>query len=107
MRRPSGDQLGLELIACVAPKESIAFPVESRRTISDLPRLCLTAAMREPSGDQRGSAHCTLMVVDVIGTDSHASLERGTNRVVAGSSCTATISPSARTSGAVNRAPIV
>ena len=107
MRRPSGDQLGLELIARVAPKESIVFPAESRSMISDLPRLCFTAAMREPSGDQRGSAHWTSMLVDVIGTSVRPSRESRTSLVVAGSSCTATISPSARASGAVNRAPVV
>ena len=54
--------------------------------ISDLPRLCFTAAMREPSGDHRGSAHCVSMLVAVSGTRVRPSRESRTSLVVAGSS---------------------
>src|SRR6266480_1264687 len=107
MRRPSGDQLGLEFIACDAPKESIVLPLEPRITTSDAPRLCLIAAIREPSGDHRGSAHCTSREEPVRAVIERPSGDSRTRRVVAGSLWTATISPSERTSGAVRRAPVV
>ena len=85
----------------------MTFPAESRMTISDRPRLCRTATMRDPSGDQRGSDHCTSRVVAVIGAMRFPSGDTRTILVVAGSSCTATISPSDLTSGVVSLAPFV
>src|SRR3954454_18308462 len=107
MRRLSGDQLGPVVVARVAGKLAATFPAVARTTISDLPLVWRTAAIRDPSGDQRGSAHCTSGLGGVRDLSVRGSAVSVTSVVVAGWSCTATISPSLLASGAVSRAPTV
>src|SRR5687768_18099609 len=91
MRRPSADQVGPELIARVAPKVWRRFPSASNTASPASPLLCLTATIRVPSGDHRGSAHCTSRLDAVRGTIVFPSLDTVTSRVVPGIACTATI----------------
>src|SRR5882762_6080276 len=94
MRAPSGDQLGCEFIERDAPNDISHPPFSSSTTICEIPRVCSTATIRDPCGDQRGSIHCVSMVAEVMGVIVPPREEIRTSLVVAGTSCTATTSPS-------------
>ncbi len=107
MRAPSGDQLGWEFIERDAPNDINCPPFSSSTTICEMPRACSTATIRDPCGDQRGSIHCASMDVEVMGVMFPPCEEIRTSLVVAGTSCTATTSPSALTSTEESLAPRV
>src|ERR1700737_2646790 len=95
MRPPSGDQLGSEFIDRDAPNDINRPPFSSSTTIWETPRVCSTATIRDPCGDQRGSIHSVSMLAEVMGVIGPPPEEILTSLVVAGTSCTATTSPSA------------
>jgi hypothetical protein len=105
---PSGDQLGLASTARARATRRRTAPSVSRMTISLIPpRSQRDAAIRVPSGDQRGSVHCSSDEPPVSGMVRDPSACTKTRRVLAGSPSTATIRPSRRASGCARRAPRV